>query len=330
MRIFPIFWIVLWTLRLQHVIADSHSTPHSIKRDTDSLQDIVTWDEKSILVHGERVVLLSGEFHPFRLPSPDLWFDVFQKIRALGYSAVSFYVDWALLEGERGQIRTDGVFKLHKFFAAAKEAGLYLIARPGPYINSEVSGGGFPGWLQRVSGRLKTTDPEYLAAITPYINTIGEIVARAQITNGGPVILLQPENEYTLCLNETGYVQMNNVSFTNYDTSCLQKEYMQYVEDQYRKAGIVVPFIVNDAVPLGDWAPGTGVGAVDIYSFDFYPLGWGTARMCSVIDFIEGCILISHLTSYRPVGLVGVEQSPFAVQLLCPRRAKSNHALFDF
>ncbi|KAJ5611498.1 beta-galactosidase, partial [Penicillium herquei] len=253
------------------------STSHTIKRDTDSLQDIVTWDDKSIFVHGERVILLSGEFHPFRLPSPDLWLDVFQKIRALGYSAVSFYVNWALLEGDRGQIRTDGVFQLDKFFAAAKEAGLYLIARPGPYINSEVSGGGFPGWLQRVNGRLKTTDPEYLAAITPYIAKIGEIVARAQITNGGPVILLQPENEYTLCLNETGYVQMNNVSFTNFDTSCLEKEYMQYVEDQYRKAGIVVPFIVNDAIPLGDWAPGTGVGAVDIYSFDFYPLGWSTA-----------------------------------------------------
>lgn len=58
---------------------------------------------------------------------------------------------------------------------------------------------------------------------------------------------------------------------------------MAYVEDQYRKAGIVVPFIVNDAYPVGKFAPGTGVGAVDIYSFDYYPLGWSNARMSNNI-----------------------------------------------
>ena len=96
---------------------------------------------------------MSGEFHPFRLPSPGLWLDVFQKIRAIGFSGVSFYVDAALLEGEPGHFRSDGVFALDEFFAAAKEAGIYLLARPGPYINSEVSGGGFPGWFQRLKGR---------------------------------------------------------------------------------------------------------------------------------------------------------------------------------
>ncbi|GAQ42660.1 hypothetical protein AtubIFM55763_008264 [Aspergillus tubingensis] len=242
-----------------------------------SLQDIVTWDEYSIRVHGERVLLLSGEFHPFRLPSPGLWLDVFQKVRALGFSAVSFYVDWALLEGERGSIRADGVFALEEFFQAATEAGLYLTARPGPYINAEVSGGGFPGWLERVQGRLKTTDQGYLDAITPYMQAIGRIIAKAQITNGGPVILFQPENEYTACVQDVGYTQINNYSMPDYNSSCLQKDYMAYVEDQYRKAGIVVPFIVNDAEPMGNFAPGTGVGAVDIYSFDDYPMHWSTA-----------------------------------------------------
>lgn len=248
-----------------------------------SLQDIVTWDEYSIRVHGERVLLLSGEFHPFRLPSPGLWLDVFQKVRALGFSAVSFYVDWALLEGERGSIRADGVFALEEFFQAATEAGLYLTARPGPYINAEVSGGGFPGWLKRVQGRLKTTDQGYLDAITPYMQAIGRIIAKAQITNGGPVILFQPENEYTACVQNVGYTQINNYSMPDYNSSCLQKEYMAYVEDQYRKAGVVVPFIVNDAQPMGNFAPGTGVGAVDIYSFDYYPMHWSTARTYWII-----------------------------------------------
>jgi hypothetical protein len=264
---------------------DSPQNAFQTRQEPTLLQDIVTWDEYSISVHGERIILLSGEFHPSRLPSPGLWLDVFQKVRALGYSGVSFYLDWALLEGERGQIRLNGVFALDQFFSAASDAGIYLIARPGPYINSEASGGGFPGWLASLKGRLKTTDQDYLDAITPYILTVGAIIAKAQVTTGGPIILLQPENEYTFCVDTTGYTQANNLTVTEINSSCLDKQYMSYVESQYRKAGIVVPFIVNDAYPLGNFALGTGAGAVDIYSFDFYPFGWSTARKSKLLSF---------------------------------------------
>jgi beta-galactosidase len=279
------FHTLAYILLLIYLCLSSSSgldSPHnSFQKGQESppLQDIVTWDQYSISIHGERIIFFSGEFHPFRLPSPDLWLDVFQKIRALGYSGVSFYVDWALLEGERGQIRSSGVFALDQFFTAASEAGIYLVARPGPYINSETSGGGFPGWLARLQGRLKTTDQDYLDAITPYISTIGGIIAKAQVTKGGPIVLVQPENEYTICVNTTGYTQINNLTITGLESSCLEKEYIAYVENEYRKAGIVVPFIVNDAFPEGNFAPGTGVGAADIYSFDDYPLNWYTARM---------------------------------------------------
>ncbi|KAE8317764.1 glycoside hydrolase superfamily [Aspergillus transmontanensis] len=230
------------------------------------LQDIVTWDEYSILVRGERMLFFSGEFHPFRLPSPGLWLDVFQKIRALGYSGVSFYLMWGLLEGEPGHVRTDGVFALDGFFNAASQAGIYLLARPGPYINAEVSGGGFPGWVQRIEGNVRTTDPSFLNATKNYISTIGEIISKAQITNGGPVILFQPENEYSVCEGAPSDEELN---------FCLEKDYMAAIEQQFRDAGIVVPFVNNDAIVLGDWAPGTGKGAVDIYGFDNYPFGWG-------------------------------------------------------
>ena len=98
------------------------------------------------------------------MPVPSLWLDILQKIKALGFNCVSFYVDWALLEGKHGDYSADGVLALEPFFEAAKEAGIYLIARPGPYINAEVSGGGFPGWLSRVKGRLRTAAPDYLEA----------------------------------------------------------------------------------------------------------------------------------------------------------------------
>lgn len=81
---------------------------------------------------------------------------------------------------------------------------------------------------------------------------IASIIAKAQITNGGPVILYQPENEYSA--GNAGVVFPN-------------KPYFQYVIDQARNAGIVVPLINNDAFPGGTSAPGTGLGSVDIYVY---------------------------------------------------------------
>jgi beta-galactosidase GanA len=148
----------LSTLVLAGLVAQSTALPFTgiprmkvkpYKREP--LQDIVTWDQHSIFVHGERVLFYSGEYHPFRLPVPGLWLDVFQKIRAMGYTGVSFYVDWALLEGKPGEFLSEGIFDLEPFFEAAQTAGIYLLARPGPYINAEVSGGGFPGWVCNVN-----------------------------------------------------------------------------------------------------------------------------------------------------------------------------------
>ena len=74
----------------------------SVLKHRDILLVVVTWDRSSIMIDGERLMLLSAEFHPWRLPSPGLWLDIFQKVKALGFSGVSFYLNWALLEGEPG------------------------------------------------------------------------------------------------------------------------------------------------------------------------------------------------------------------------------------
>ncbi|KAH2835384.1 hypothetical protein KXV85_005205 [Aspergillus fumigatus] len=117
----------------------SHHSSQDAANKRELLQDLVTWDQHSLFVRGERLMIFSGEFHPFRLPVPGLWFDVFQKIKSLGFNAVSFYTDWGLMEGNPGHVVTDGIWSLDEFFTAAREAGLYLIARPGPYINAETS-----------------------------------------------------------------------------------------------------------------------------------------------------------------------------------------------
>ena len=120
----------------------------------------VTYDNYSFMVDGQRTYLWSGEFHYFRLPSPDLWRDVFQKMRAAGFNATSLYFDWGYHSPAPGVYDFTGVRDVDKVLDMAQEAGLYVIARPGPYINAEVDGGGFPGWLSTKAGNTRTGDPQ--------------------------------------------------------------------------------------------------------------------------------------------------------------------------
>ncbi|WYZ36897.1 hypothetical protein EsH8_II_000403 [Colletotrichum jinshuiense] len=221
-------------------------------------QDIVTWDDKSLFINGERLMIFSAEFHAFRMPVPALWFDILQKIKAAGYNSVSFYVNWGLLEAKPGEVRAEGIFALEPLFEAAEKAGLYLFARPGPYINAEVTGGGFPGWLQRVQGALRSGDEAYLKASDNYTAALGKIIAGAQITNGGPVILFQMENEYNAAIAP--------YPFPDYD-------YWKYVDNQFRSQGVVVPYVNNEAWQLGAITASTPA-KVDIYGHDAYPLGF--------------------------------------------------------
>ncbi|KAJ5368740.1 uncharacterized protein N7496_008500 [Penicillium cataractarum] len=243
-------------------VCNAYSKVSSLKpREGTAESDPVIWDSNSMIIGGERLMVYSGEFHPFRLPVPGLWLDIFQKVKAMGFTAVSFYINWALLEGEPGTLKMDGVFDLEPFFDAAVKTGLYLIARPGPYINGEVSGGGFPGWMQRTEGTLRTNASDYLDSTRNYLRDMADMIRKHQITEGGPVIMVQVENEYTIC--------------KDYTSSCLNKEYMQFIEDQYHNAGVNIPFSNNDVASIGDFAPGTGAGAVDVYGVDFYPFGYG-------------------------------------------------------
>ena len=105
------------------------------KRNSTGLTNVVTWDPHSFSLYGQRVFVLSAEFHPWRLPNPNMWADVFQKIRANGFNTVSFYVHWALHYPTPGTNKGQGDFQqgtyrdIQRFIDEAKNAGLWLIAR---------------------------------------------------------------------------------------------------------------------------------------------------------------------------------------------------------
>lgn len=118
----------------------------------------------------------------------------------------------------------------------AKELGLYMIVRPGPYINAEANAGGFPLWVTTGAyGALRNNDARYTEAWTPYMTEISKILAPHLITNGGNVILVQVENEL-------GGQWLNTAAKT---PNVPVQDYMELLENTVRENGINVPLTQN-------------------------------------------------------------------------------------
>ncbi|GGM94924.1 glycoside hydrolase family 35 protein [Streptomyces fuscichromogenes] len=225
----------------------------------DGQRHTIGHDHHSLLVDGRRLVVWSGELHPFRLPSPSLWRDVLEKMRAHGYNTVSIYVAWNYHSPAPGRYDFTGVRDLDLFLRTAAETGLYVILRPGPYINAEVDAGGFPGWLTATEGAARSTDPTYLGHVDEWLTAVNGIVRRHQYTDGaGSVLLYQIENEYD------GHV-----------ADPTGPAYMSHLYRKVRADGIDVPLFHNDKGRNGYWIPGSfdtgGETGKWLYGFDGYP-----------------------------------------------------------
>ncbi|WP_119731213.1 glycoside hydrolase family 35 protein [Thermomonospora amylolytica] len=218
----------------------------------------ITYDRHSLMVAGRRVLLWSGEFHYFRLPSPDLWRDVLERIRAAGFNGVSLYFHWGYHSPRRGVYDFTGVRDVDRLLRLTEELGLYVVARPGPYINAETSGGGFPAWLKNVPGRARSSDPGYTAAYREWLDRINPIIARHQVTRGGSVIAYNVENEYAAGTDPA---------------------YMEDLKRRARADGIDVPITHNQCCDAS-WTPtwASGEGAVQIPGVDDYPQSFECRR----------------------------------------------------
>ncbi|WP_229900342.1 glycoside hydrolase family 35 protein, partial [Streptomyces capoamus] len=188
-----------------------------------------------------------------------LWRDVLQKMRAHGFNAVSIYVAWNYHSPAPGRYDFTGVRDLDLFLRTAAETGLYVVLRPGPYINAEVDGGGFPGWLTAARGTARTDDPDYLAHVDEWLTRVNRIARRHLFTQGtGTVLLYQIENEYDAHVGEAA-----------------GRAYMAHLYRKVRSDGIDVPLFHNDKGRNGYWTPGSfdtgGERGGWLYGFDGYP-----------------------------------------------------------
>ena len=148
------------------------------------------------LLDGKPFQIRCGEIHAARVPR-EYWRHRLQMARAMGLNTVCAYLFWNLHEPEPGHFNWSGQADAAAFCRLAQEQGLWVILRPGPYACAEWEMGGLPWWLLKHEDiRLRTQDPRYLAAARNYLREVGRVLGPLQVTKGGPILMVQVENEY--------------------------------------------------------------------------------------------------------------------------------------
>ncbi|GAA4359220.1 glycoside hydrolase family 35 protein [Microbacterium rhizosphaerae] len=166
-----------------------------------------TIGDADFLLDGEPHRILSGAIHYFRV-HPDDWADRIRKARLMGLNAVETYVAWNAHEPVRGEWDATGANDLARFLDLVAAEGMHAMVRPGPYICAEWHNGGLPVWLTGMDGvGLRRSEPQYLEAVSGFLRRVYEIVVPRQIDRGGPVILVQIENEYGAYGDDADYLE---------------------------------------------------------------------------------------------------------------------------
>ena len=155
-----------------------------------------TTGNKTFLLNGEPFIVKAAEVHYPRIPRP-YWEHRIQMCKALGMNAVCIYIFWNIHEQREGQFDFTGNNDVAEFCRIAQKNGLYVIVRPGPYVCAEWEMGGLPWWLLKKKDiKLRERDPYFMERVKIFEEKVGEQLKPLTIQNGGPIIMIQVENEY--------------------------------------------------------------------------------------------------------------------------------------
>ncbi|WP_030598488.1 beta-galactosidase [Streptomyces fulvoviolaceus] len=208
-------------------------------------------DARGIRAEGSPRVVLCASLFYFRLPR-EQWRARLEQVRASGYTCVDVYLPWNFHETAPGRWSFEGRHDVAAFLDLAQEVGLYVIARPGPYICSEWDGGALPAWLGLDPDlRVRQHEPRFLTQVTAWFDQVLPLLAERQYPANGPVIMVQLENELDFfdCEDRTGYLTA--------------------LRDQALRHGITVPLIA--CAGQGDIEGATGNVPGVVPACNFYP-----------------------------------------------------------
>lgn len=212
---------------------------------------LLTPTASGFLRDGRPHQIISGAVHYFRI-RPEQWRDRLAKLAAMGCDTVETYVAWNYHAPTPDSVVFDGDRDLGAFIDLARELGLDVIVRPGPYICAEWEGGGLPGWLLAdPTIAVRTHDPRYLATVEAWFGALLPILVPRQAVHGGPIVAVQVENEYG--------------SFGD------DARYLMWLRDRLLDAGIVELLVTSDGDAADWWRGGMVSGATPTVNFGSRP-----------------------------------------------------------
>jgi len=155
-----------------------------------------TTGDKTFLLNGQPFIVKAAEVHYPRIPRP-YWEHRIQMCKALGMNAVCIYIFWNIHEQQEDVFDFTDNNDVAEFCRLAQKNGMYVIVRPGPYVCAEWEMGGLPWWLLKKKDiKLRERDPYFMERVKKFEEKVGEQLKPLTIQNGGPIIMIQVENEY--------------------------------------------------------------------------------------------------------------------------------------
>ena len=152
--------------------------------------------QKTFLLDGQPFVVKAAEMHYPRIPRP-YWEHRIRMCKALGMNTICIYVFWNIHEQREGEFNFTDNNDVAAFCRLAQKNDMYVIVRPGPYVCAEWEMGGLPWWLLKKKDiRLREQDPYFMERVKLFEQKVGEQLSPLTIQNGGPIIMVQVENEY--------------------------------------------------------------------------------------------------------------------------------------
>ncbi|KAG4179790.1 hypothetical protein ERO13_A10G126700v2 [Gossypium hirsutum] len=213
----------------------------------------VTYDHRALIIDGKRRMLISGGIH-YPRATPQMWPDLIAKSKEGGADVIESYTFWNGHEPVRGQYNFEGRFDLVKFVKLVGDNGLYFLLRIGPYVCAEWNFGGFPVWLRDIPGiEFRTDNEPFKREMQRFVTKIVDLMREEKLFSwqGGPIILLQIENEYGNM--EGSYGQKG-------------KEYVKWAANMALGLGAGVPWVMCKQTD----APGDIIDTCNNYYCDGY------------------------------------------------------------
>ncbi|HTJ14537.1 MAG TPA: glycoside hydrolase family 35 protein [Dinghuibacter sp.] len=203
--------ILLSTAMLITMAATAQTTPHATppaKQVSPHDGHTFTLGQHDFLLDGKPFQIISGEMHPARIPRP-YWRQRIRMAKAMGCNTIAAYVFWNYLETSKGHFDfTTESRDIAAFIRIAQQEGMYVLLRPGPYVCAEWDFGGLPDYLLSIPGiKVRCSDPRYLEAVHRYVTALSAQVSPLLVTRGGPILMVQVENEYGSYGNDKSYLE---------------------------------------------------------------------------------------------------------------------------